>query len=337
MCSELRTAYVGVYGTTPGCVVGQDLPQDVAGLEGHISSYIDDTSWLFRDDAASTGCALVRLHRHRRQYINIFTGANDALWDKIQARGLDSFVGFLASAKWVHLTSLRDVFQFEQIFECVRAAKRINRHLIVSVDPGYDYTKNHWKTLREILRGVDFVFLSRTEWSNLSLNLGLSMRSRMLDLGSELIKVKADPQMLILKSKRRTSLLSLIDGDPCVRTYFHRTLRFTRIRNDTGAGDAFAGGFVAGKLSPYMLSHQPAPIELASIAARERLKTIKWPTELKQKALQFFYGNMRNERLNRRQLFKIRLDILKNPVLYFAAGIVTAVVGNVIWSLMAGR
>lgn len=76
-------------------------------------------------------------------------------------------------------------------------------------------------------------------------------------------------KIIIIKKKSSSVLLSLIDNRPFIRTYYHKRLSFTRILNDTGAGDAFAGGFIATLLSPYMLSHQPAPIHLATIAARE--------------------------------------------------------------------
>lgn len=332
MCSNLRTAYVGVYGDIPECSKKYDFPKNSKDLKSHIDSFIDDTSWMFTQSDNITGCSLIKLYKKQRQFINIYTGANNFLLNKIQEKGKKEFVDFLASAKWVHMTSLKDVYQFKCIADLVNEAKKVNPQLKVSIDPGYDYTKNHWKTLKTILPIVDYVFLSRSEFYNLSLNNGLGKRAKVIALGKELINCNAQPQIIIIKGKNCNILLSLINNTPFIRTYHHKKMAFTRILNDTGAGDAFAGGFIAGMLSPQMLSHQPAPIQLAAIIANERLKSIEWPSNLREVANSFFCKNMKNERLNRRQKFKINLEILKNPTVDFILGIATGLITSAIWT-----
>ncbi len=332
MCSQLTTAYVGVYGNIPSSIKKTDLPQTPEELKETLDSFIDDDSWLFFDEKQDTGCALVKMHKNQRQFINILPGANNSLYSNITEKGVESFIAFLASAKWIHMTSLKDVFQFKQIANCVKEAKAKNPSLTVSIDPGYDYTKNHWKTLKEILPIADFVFLSSSELANISLNQGLSMRVKALDLGTELINIKANPQIIIVKNPSKTILLSLIDNTPYKRTYYHKKLAYTKVLNDTGAGDAFAGGFIVGKLSPMILSHQPAPIELAAIAARERLKSIGWPTELKKRTFEYFSSNMRNEKINEKQFLKIRLDFLKHPIIDFMLGLIVGIISNIIYN-----
>lgn len=333
MCSNLRTAYVGVCGNIPENAKKYDFPKTEEDLDSHISSFVDDTSWLFTQTDDTVGCSLVKLYKQQRQFINIYTGANNSLLNKIQEKGEKEFVAFLASAKWIHMTSLKDVYQFKCIADLVNKAKLVNPQLKVSIDPGYDYTKSHWKTLKTILPIVDYVFLSKNEFYNISLHNGLGKRSKVIELGKELINCNANPQIIIIKGKSCNILLSLINSDPFVRTYHHKKLAFTRILNDTGAGDAFAGGFIAGMLSPLMLSHQPAPIQLASIAANERLKSIEWPSTLKETAYNFFSKNMKNERLNQRQKIKIHLEFLKIPAVDFILGIVTGLITSFIWTI----
>ena len=159
MCSNLRTAYVGVCGSIPEYSKKYDFPKKQEELESYINSFIDDTSWLFTQTDNIIGCSLVKLYKQQRQFINIYTGANNSLLNKIQEKGKEEFVNFLASAKWIHMTSLKDVYQFKCIADLVNKAKKINPQLKVSIDPGYDYTKNHWKTLKTILPIVDYVFL----------------------------------------------------------------------------------------------------------------------------------------------------------------------------------
>ncbi len=326
MCSNLHTSYVGVYGNVPDFAIGKNLPQNNEQLNEFFSSFIDDSTWMFKEEKTFTGCALVKLHKRKRQFINIFTGANDSLSNHIDVNGEARFIDFLAAAKWIHVTSLKSVFQFKNIMYYIKQAKILNPHLKVSIDPGYDYTKNHWKTLKEILHIADFVFLSKSELSNISQNLGLSRKAKVLDLGEELIKCKANPQVIIVKETSHSVLLNLINNKPFIRTYYHKKLSNLNILNDTGAGDAFAGGFIAAMLSPYMLSYQPAPIQLASIAARERLKSIDWPISFKEEANIFFQKNMKNESLNKGQWLKIHFPHIKN----YLFGVFTGVVGSII-------
>lgn len=333
MCPQLQTAYVGAYGNIPEYSKGKNFPNTEDSLKKFFSLFIDDATWLFNDNENTVGCALVKLYRRQRQFINILTGANNSLLNCIQKKGEYEFINFLSSAKWIHITSLKDTSQFISIMEYVHQAKIKNPHLKISFDPGYDYTKNHWTTLKKFLPLVDFLFLSKSEASNISKNQGLSIKAKALELGEELKECGANPQVIIIKNTTSSVLINLIGNKPFVRTYYHQKLAYTKILNDTGAGDAFAGGFIAAMLSPYMLSYQPAPIQLASIAARERLKSIDWPeATLKENAKVFFRYNMKNESLNKTQWLKIKAEILKNPFVNFIMGIVTGVIASIIFA-----
>ena len=67
----------------------------------------------------------------------------------IKTKGEEEFIKFLASAKWIHMTSLKEVFQFISIIDYIKKAKDLNSNLKVSIDPGFDYTKRHWKSLKK--------------------------------------------------------------------------------------------------------------------------------------------------------------------------------------------
>lgn len=84
----------------------------------------------------------MKLYRRQRQFISILTGANNSLLNCIQKKGEYEFINFLASAKWIHITSLKDTSQFISIIEYVHQAQIINPHLKISFDPGYDYTNS---------------------------------------------------------------------------------------------------------------------------------------------------------------------------------------------------
>ncbi len=149
MCPQLCTAYVGTYGRIPEYAYGKDLPQTVDELENCFSSFIDESAWLFKDVNDITGCSLVNLHKRHRQFINIVPGSNSGLLSNIKTKGEEEFIKFLASAKWIHMTSLKEVFQFISIIDYIKKAKDLNSNLKVSIDPGFDYTKRHWKSLKK--------------------------------------------------------------------------------------------------------------------------------------------------------------------------------------------
>lgn len=126
----------------------------------------------------------------------------------------------------------------------------------------------------------------------------------------------------------------MINETPFSRTYHHNRLLFTQILNDTGAGDAFDGGFIAGMLSPVLLSHQPAPIRLGTIAASERLKSLDWPSHLPHKARAFFEENMRNEKVNLRQWLFIKAKKVLEPVVTFILGVLSGVIASIIFQYL---
>ncbi len=326
MCPHLNTAYVGVYGNITKFMPESDLPKNSNEMKKCLSEFVDEMSWVFEDNTDELGCALVKLKNKKRQHINVYPGANNNLLKYIKNKGTQEFIGFLASAKWIHMTSLADVNQFVQIADYVHQAKKINPCLTVSIDPGFDYTKRHWNTLKTIFQIADYIFLSRIELNNLSNNLGLRSSIKYIDLGDELVRSKSNAQIMVIKNKGCTVLLSMQDGLPFTRKYYHKMLLLTQTKNDTGAGDAFAGGFIAGQLNPVMLSYQPASVRLGAIAARERLKSPVWPTTLTTVAHDFFRKNMKQESRNIKDFINTYMVGISTHVLSFIIGVILTLI-----------
>ena len=330
MCSQLRTAYVGVIGNSPNYCKGYNLPKSPDETLEQLADYIDDRSWLFVDKNEDVGMSIVNMKNKKRQFINVLPGANDTMKRHIENKRYE-FIKFVSQAKWVHITSLHDTRLFIYMCALVAAAKRKNPMLMISIDPGFDYTKNHWDALKQVLRIADYVFLSKSELANILNNVNLGEKDEMLNLAEELITNKANPQVLIIKHKYKSVLLSLVNSNPFIRTYHHKRLFNIRILNDTGAGDAFAGGFIAGNLMPKMMSYQPAAIQLASVAAKERLRSKEWPTTLRDKTYAFITRNMKNEKKNKKQFIQNVFDFLKKPFVEFLIGIGTGLVASWIY------
>ncbi len=328
MASNINTAYVGVYGKIPKTVKKNTHFSKPSEIKNEISKFADNTDWLF-ESSLNTGCAIVNQHNKKRQFIRISTGANVRLLKKINSKiktdsagnnNLNSFVSFLQSAKWIHITSLPNINDFLDIMQYIGLAKENNRHLIVSMDPGYKYTKSEWEKLENILCFVDFLFLSKIEFSNVCKNIGFKESEKIAHVANQLKQNNSMAQILIIKEQSKTLLISLVNDTPFVRTYHHERLPSFKIMNDTGAGDVFAGGFIVGMLTPEMLSYQPAPIKLASTAAKYRLKSERWPENLRSVTYDFFEKNMKNEQRNIKQKLKIGIQLLKNPVIEIVIG-----------------
>lgn len=223
------------------------------------------------EDAPTVGRAHVLLQGHKRFSIEISEGANSLLSCKIEERektqGTDSFVKFLASARWIHLTSLCNKDDFRFLLRRMEAAKEINPCLLVSIDPGYEYTLNaNRQLLSETLALADYVFLNDAEYARLAGGADASSQRKTDALAQQFKKnPKVSPQVWVWKKPSQVKLVSFWKGTKQERTFHHRRLRFLSKKNDTGAGDAFAGGFIAGMLSPCLISHQPGPIRLGRL------------------------------------------------------------------------
>ena len=330
----LTTAYVGVYAHAEKTEAKAGLCFDPKTEFGHLAN----TDWLFECEG-KPGRALIKLYKGLRHSIEIGPGVNTKLQQSVcdreqilsksnHATDQDSepFTLFLAKARWIHLTSLSDFDQFDFFVDRVKAAKLINPHLRFSIDPGDEYTRNYSDKLANGFSVADFIFLSEKEFNNIKGGRDFPWRARADALGLLTREAaKFDTQVLIVKSQNHHLLMNYLNGSPLKRKFWHHRLWRTQIRNDTGAGDVFAGGVIAGLLSAYLLTHQPAPIKLGAILAAEKLKSGKTPTDkMRSKAIEFFEKGQKNEHDNIRQKIQTWWDNCWPIVVSFLTGLAVA-------------
>jgi sugar/nucleoside kinase (ribokinase family) len=322
----LRTGFIGVVGT----------PGDIERRCGVTPSFLDSEfchfhsrEWLFSSETLP-GRALVLTHDGERQSIRIAPGANDLLLSTIEKQETDSGVrleAYLASAKWIHVTSLRDRAQFERIVERLRVAKSMNPYLRASIDPGSWYTRKYSEWLAKVLDVFDFVFLNQKELEHLQGGSQSDAQSQIDRLKS---MVKDGTQVLVVKEKAKTELIQFVATKRYPRLYWHERLPWWRIKDDTGAGDVFAGGVIAGMLTSRLLAHQPAPIELGAGLAKVKLQSHDFPTEqLAEHTARFLIKGMEMKARNWRQRLKVFLHTAIGYwvafVISFASGIASTV------------
>lgn len=138
-------------------------------------------------------------------------------------------------------------------------------------------------------------------------------------------------KVFVIKNKNHHKLIDFVNGIPYV--YYHKTLRFYKINNDTGAGDCFAGGFIAGILSDKLISQQPAPISLGVLAAKTRMTSMTSSfvyENIRSESEEFFRKKYRNGEMNRRQ----RIKLFFQSHVDFVIGFITSLIITYICSLL---
>lgn len=341
--SSLSISFVGVCGKTDEFdkYYGKDLD------EKKELSFIDNQEWLFYSDddfpenKKYIGRAAVKLNKENtRGNINISGGANDLIIELIKKKEREenaSLSDFLAQARWIHVSSLGKFKHFETIMEAVIQAKNKNRFLRISIDPGNQYTDEEKNKLQKYLNIADYVFLNKDEFNNLILNEDLSDDEKYVKLSSYFKNSNNTSQhtkVIVIKHKNRHELIDFINGTPYI--HYHTTLPFYKIHNDTGAGDCFAGGFIAGMLSDKLVAQQPAPIELGVLASKTRLMTVNNDDvydNIKIEANKFFTVKYKNGSNSKRQNIIMHIKNGYKYLLSFISGVIISIVASIIYSL----
>lgn len=305
-------------------------------------SFIDNREWLFftdnncLGDTKYIGKSVVKLNNsNTRGNINIAPNANELLLDYIKKHEKStntSFVDFLSQARWIHISSLNNINHFCEIMEYIKKAKKKNRYLQVSVDPGDEYTRRYQDLIQNYLKIADYVFLNKKEYNNLVLNESFSENDKRTKLSSYFYSSdNIDTKVFIIKHKNHHQLIDFVNGRTYV--YYHRTLPFYKINNDTGAGDCFAGGFIAGMLSNKLLAQQPAPISLGVLCSRARMTAVNNKAvfdNIEKQSEKFFYQKYKDGELNVKQ----RVRLFFQSHIDFVLGFISSLIISYICSLL---
>ena len=297
---HLKVAYVGVCGTPNSFDHRYGKNNNVEEELKHL----DDREWLFTtqerfDDPYDKAIAksVVRIYNHSRNCIKIAPCANNTLLDRItekENRSDASFVEYLSQAKWIHLSSLSDFTQFEAIMDYVIEAKKLNKNLKVSMDPGFEYTSVWRDRLQRLIYHADYVFLNKSEKNNLGLNEdnAFSLYQNICEYFTA--NGVNSATKLIVKYDDRHEILGFSSGKTEIRTVRHQKLHNFQLNNDTGAGDSFAGGFISGMMEDRLNSDIEEPIKLGVLAAKGRMISFDYenPYLKIQKLTDEFFKNM---------------------------------------------
>lgn len=333
---DLKVGYVGVCGNP------QELKNDFEfclDLNNEFN-FLSSKEWLFFDDG-NPGIALVYLNKGIRHHIDINAGVNDKLQRYVteheNEKGDNSFAMYLANSKWIHLTSLSQFDQFRFFIEKIKQAKELNPQIKISVDPGSEYVKDKQLDLHEVFSIADYVFFNESEFKDFIGGNNLPENISYEVISSAFNKYHlSNTKVIVIKGKAKNMLISFKDGEMYISHYWHKKLSTSIIKNDTGSGDAFAGGFIASLLSSQLLIHQPTPISVGAIAASARLKTeTDSPFSRIAQDTNTYMAKIRAVEANAcKQKIKFNIRNIKNDISSYIAGIVTGIIASIIATII---
>lgn len=170
-------------------------------------------------------------------------GANTHLASFL-AEESEEIVGYLASARVVHVTSFLDVETPRHLLRVLSAVKRRSPRTLLSVDPGHEWCMGRSPSFKGILALADYLSVNETELRTLASDgpHGSDDQAARWVLS----KFMAPNAVLVAKSPHGARCYQMLHGEVTVDQYTHTPLPEREIVDATGAGDVFVAGLLAG-------------------------------------------------------------------------------------------
>jgi len=203
------TAYIGKVGDDPE---GDLLIEGMRPVQTH---------WIRK--GGRSGACLIVMDRRRDRFILVRENvANDTLaLEEIDLEGL-------LSISWLHLTSFVGEVPLEAQIRILPSLSSATR---VSMDPGEVYVRKGWERLRPLIQRCYVVFLTEEEVRLLTGESPTRGAKRILEEG---------PSVVVCKKGRRGSHIFTN------RDEFEVSGEEVDVADNTGAGDVYNAGFLAG-------------------------------------------------------------------------------------------
>ncbi|HEX4220747.1 MAG TPA: PfkB family carbohydrate kinase [Pseudonocardiaceae bacterium] len=229
----LRTGYVGV--------VGQIEAPGLSFL-GQMADLGVDHRWVGRYPNQPCGLCLSYIDDTDRVMLT-HPGANFQMAEYIRSNFAE-IADYLASARFVHVTSFLDAETPDQVLRVLLRAKEINPALRISFDPGFDWAEHPSPAVAGILRLSDLLFVNYREFKALGLYTygepDTAVAGKTLD--------RCAPGCSVFVTKRYDVVEIFRAGDQGMtahRFQLQRPFRETDLEDATGAGDVFAAAVLA--------------------------------------------------------------------------------------------
>ncbi|MFF1477303.1 PfkB family carbohydrate kinase [Streptomyces sp. NPDC058301] len=256
---DLRLGYVGVAGRVPGPGLSALAQMHALGID-HQMVFVDDTHlcgvcFSFTEDGERT------LLTH--------AGANAAMADYLE-RSFDDLVGYLASARVVHVTSFLDEHTPGVLLALLRAVKETSPSTRISFDPGHVWSLAPTPEVQGIVALADYLLLNHREFRELGQQTPTDSDE---DIAVRLLEhLGGDRSVIVVKRRTGIHTWRREMGKALGDFYPQIVLADDQVEDATGAGDVFAAGLLA------VLTGDRLQVELGAILgmtlARHKLRYV---------------------------------------------------------------
>jgi len=192
-----------------------------------------DTKYIRIKKGKKTGLALCISDELGRRAIYVLPGANSLL----NSRNID--INYLSQAEIIHFSSFVDEQQFNIQAELL---EKLSGSAKVSFAPGMLYAAKGMQALSPLLRKSDILFINKDEIERLTGDNFMPGAKKCLEQGCQIIVVTLGKGLTLESGK-------VITGYICDKDHRYKvesTVDFGGQPDSTGAGDAFAAGFLFG-------------------------------------------------------------------------------------------
>jgi ribokinase len=225
-----------------------------------------DTSQVRVKPGAKTGSTLCLSDEMGRRSIYVLPGANSRLTIK------DLNLNYLNQAGWLHISSFVDEAQFKMLLELM---EKLGPATGVSFSPGALYAARGLNTLKPILARTHILFINRSELRQLTGDEVTSGAETCLKQGCRMVVVTLG-KGAVCQSTEAVGYIMNAENEYLIES----SQPDTPALDTTGAGDAFAAGFLYGFLKGKgieecgHLGDMVARFSIAKIGARQGLPTL---------------------------------------------------------------
>jgi len=255
---DVKAGFVGTVGIDDD---GEELIKD-------FKTVVVDTSQIRIKQAVNTGSTICLSDRLGGRAIYVSPGANSLLSPE------DIDLAYLNQAQMVHLSSFANNKQFNLQ---VDVTKKLSNSVKVSLAPGMFYVARGLKALVPLLERAHIVFMNREEIEGLT-GKGFRAGAReLVRLGCRTVVITLGKG--IAKGKDKIVTAYICDGGKEYEVESEKGSPKSPLET-TGAGDAFAAGFIFGFLKGKgveecgLLGDIMASFAISEIGARRGLPTL---------------------------------------------------------------
>lgn len=261
----VKTGFIGVVGDD---AEGKILLQDFQKVEV-------DTSQIRVKPGAKTGSVLCLSDRQGKRSLYVLPGANNLLTMD------DLDLTYINQAGMLHLSSFADDRQFKISLELMDRLELLTK---LSSTPGAIYAQKELKTLAPILNKTHILFTNQDEIRQMTGEDIIAGAETCLKQGCNIIVVTLGKGMRLklgkeISRREANAICYIRDAE---NEYLVKTTRRNTIPevDTTGAGDAFATGFLYGLLNGKelvecgRLGDIAAQFSISKVGAREGLPTL---------------------------------------------------------------